>query len=101
VVIAMYGSVFRFRVKPGKDQEVMDLIKEFRANPPDGFVGAATYRLDEGDGAYMTAAAHTSKEAYLENGSRAEQAAWFARFRELLAEDVQWHDGEIVDGEVG
>jgi quinol monooxygenase YgiN len=99
--MAMYGSVFRFRVKPGKDQEVMDLINEFLANPPEGFVGAATYRLDAGDGAYMTAAAHTSKEAYLENGGRPEQAAWFARFRALLVDDVEWNDGEVVAGEVG
>ncbi len=97
----MYGSVFRWRVKPGMDAKVMQLIEEFRANPPEGFVGAATYKLDSGEGEYITAAAHNDKASYLENGQRPEQADWFAKFRECLAADVEWHDGEIVAGEVG
>jgi hypothetical protein len=97
----MYGSVFRWWVKPGMDQKVMQLIEEFRANPPAGYVGAATYKLDSGGGEYITAAAHTDKASYAENAQRPEQAEWFAKFRECLADDVAWNDGEIVAGKVG
>jgi hypothetical protein len=49
----------------------------------------------------MTAAAHASREAFVENGSRPELAAWVQRFRDLPADDVEWNDGEIVAGAVG
>lgn len=96
----MYGTVFRYRVKPGKDEELMTLFTEFRDNPPEGYVGSVTYRLDAGDGQYMTAAAHRDKQAYLDNAQSPQQSAWFQRFRELLVDDPDWNDGEILLGEV-
>jgi quinol monooxygenase YgiN len=95
----MYGTVFRFRVKPGKEAEFDKLTEGFLANPPDGFVTAWTYRLDAGNNEYIIAAAHTSKEAYLENAQRPAQAEWFQEFRALLEDDPQWNDGEIVHGQ--
>jgi hypothetical protein len=95
----MYGTVFRYRVKPGMEEKVSALITEFEANPPEGFVAAWTYRLDSGGGEYITAAAHTSKESYVENAGRPAQAAWFQSFRELLVDDPEWNDGEIVHGD--
>jgi len=94
----VYGTVFRYRVKPGMEQQHIELFKEFDANPPEGYVTSWTYRLDKGGNEYITAAAHTDKEAYLENAKRPEQGAFFERFRELLADDVEWNDGEIVVG---
>ena len=97
----MYGSVFRWRVKPGMDERVMQLIEEFRADPPEGFVGAATYKLNAGGGEYITAAAHRDKSSYQEHAGREAQAAWFAKFQDCLDGDVEWNDGEVVAGSVG
>jgi hypothetical protein len=94
----VYGTVFRYRVKPGMEQQHIDLFKEFDSNPPEGYVSSWTYRLDRGDNEYITAAAHTDKGAYLENAKRPAQGAFFERFRALLADDVEWNDGEIVVG---
>ncbi len=94
----MYGTVFRYRVKPGMEQQHVELFKDFDANPPEGYVASWTYRLDAGQNEYITAAAHTDREAYLENATRPEQGAFFERFRALLADDVEWNDGEIVVG---
>ncbi len=94
----MYGTVFRYRVKPGKEQEHIELFKQFDANPPEGYVASWTYRLDAGHNEYITAAAHTDRAAYLENATRPEQKVFFERFRALLADDVEWNDGEITVG---
>jgi hypothetical protein len=94
----MYGTVFRYRVKPGMEQQHIELFKNFDEHPPKGFVGAWTYRLDRGGNEYITAAAHTSKAAYAENAKRPEQGEFFQRFRDLLVDDVEWNDGEIVVG---
>jgi hypothetical protein len=80
------------------EQQHIEQFKAFDANPPEGYVASWTYRLDKGGNEYITAAAHTDKAAYLENAKRAEQGAFFERFRELLADDVEWNDGEIVVG---
>jgi hypothetical protein len=94
----MYGTVFRYRLKPGMEQQHIELFKEFDANPPEGYVASWTYRLDAGHNEYITAAAHTDREAYLANATRPAQGAFFERFRALLADDVEWNDGEIVVG---
>jgi len=44
----MYGTVFRYRVKSGMEQQHIELFKEFDANPPEGYVMSWTYRLDKG-----------------------------------------------------
>jgi antibiotic biosynthesis monooxygenase (ABM) superfamily enzyme len=92
----MYGTVFRYRVKPGMEERLPELLKEFDANPPAGFVAGWTYRLDGGSAEYITAVSFTDKDAYVKNADSPEQAAFFGRFRELLADDVEWNDGEIV-----
>lgn len=56
--------------------------------------------LDKGGTEFITATAHTDQDGYLENASRPEQAMCFQRFRELLADNVEWRDGEIVAGGV-
>ena len=97
----MYGTVFRYRVKPGMGGRLPELLKEFDASPPAGFVAGWTYRLDEGSDEYITAVSFTDKDAYVDNANSPEQAAFFERFRELLAEDVEWNDGEIVVVQTG
>jgi hypothetical protein len=92
----MYGTVFRYRLKSGMEQQHVDLLKEFDTNPPEGFVGGWTYRLDSGAGEFMTAVSFADKDAYLQNANGPEQAEFFRRFRELLSQDVEWNDGEIV-----
>ncbi len=97
----MYGTVFQYRLKPGKEAEFDRMTEEFMANPPEGFVGAWTYRLDAGNNEYITAAAHSSKAAYQENAQSAAQAKWFEGLRALMVDDPQWHDGEITHGKPG
>jgi hypothetical protein len=92
----MYGTVFRYRVKPGIGDRLPQLLKEFDANPPEGFVAGWTYQLDAGTDQYITAVSFSDKDAYVKNADSPEQAAFFERFRDLLAGDVEWNDGEIV-----
>jgi antibiotic biosynthesis monooxygenase (ABM) superfamily enzyme len=93
----MYGTVMRYRLKPGREEDHRRMLAEFRANPPGGFVRSTVYRLDADGDEYITAAAFTNKQAYVENADSPTQDAWFGKFRELLTDDVTWNDGEIVD----
>ena len=56
----MYGTVMRYRLKPGSETAALALSDELAADPPLGFVAAYTYRLDPsgdpGSAAEMAAA---------------------------------------------
>ena len=93
----MYGTVSRVRIKPGSEEALLAVTRDFSANAPPGFVSAFMYRLDSGGDEYITAAAFSDKAAYERNSNEPAQQAWFARLRELMVDDPQWHDGEIID----
>ncbi|MHB8488828.1 MAG: antibiotic biosynthesis monooxygenase family protein [Candidatus Dormibacteria bacterium] len=92
----MYGTVTRYHLKPGGEEESVALARELEQNPPPGYVGGYTFRLDSGGGEYITAAVWSDKETYRANADDERQRQWFARVRELMAGDPQWNDGEAI-----
>lgn len=92
----MYGTVTRFRAKPGSEAKVLELSKQLTDNPPEGFIAAYLYRLDSGSDEYITAAVYKDRETYRRNSDSPQQNAWFRSFRELLAGDPEWNDGEVI-----
>lgn len=93
----MYGTVSRFRIKPGSEDAVTALSRELVDNPPSGFVASYIYRLDSGNDEYMTAAMWTDRETYQRSSSDERQQQWFARVRELMVGEPQWNDGEVIE----
>ena len=47
---------------------------------------------------YITPAVYTDRETYTKNSNDERQQRWFQCFRELLAEDPSWNDGEVIEG---
>ena len=91
----MYGTVALMRLKPGAEAKLREHLKVYeQANIP-GFQFSYLYRLDEGQNAYIMVAGFQSKDAYAANASSPEQHARYLEYRELLADEPQWHDGEI------
>jgi quinol monooxygenase YgiN len=93
----MYGTVARFRLKPGVEEtQLMELSRELEGRPIPGFVAEYTYRMDSDPHEYYFAVVFESKEAYFANANTPEQDAFYRKFRELLVDDPEWHDGEVV-----
>ena len=92
----MYGSVSRWRVKDGQQQELEQLFTEMMNDIPPGSQGVTVYRSDADPQEYWIAGRWDSKEIYRANANRPETDANFRRFRALLESDPEWHDGEIV-----
>jgi quinol monooxygenase YgiN len=91
----MYGTIARFRAKPGMEQQLMDLAQE-QAKEIAGWVANYVYRMDADPNEYYLAVMFESKEAYVANAASPEQAARYGKLRELMENDPEWHDGEIV-----
>jgi quinol monooxygenase YgiN len=93
----MYGTIAKMKLKPGMEQA----FKEFgeRASTPGatpGLVFDYVFKLDSGNNEYFLVAGFTDKEAYTKNANSPEQHKRYEEYRALLAEDPEWHDGEIV-----
>jgi quinol monooxygenase YgiN len=92
----MYGSVARWRVKAGKQQELEQLSEEMMREPRPGSRAVFVYRMDNDPQEYWVAGVFDSKDAYTTNSNTPEQDARFQRLRSLMDADPEWHDGEII-----
>lgn len=92
----MYGTVVRWVVKEGKEQELEQLAEELMRARPAGGRSVFVYRADANPREYWVASCWDSKEAYTSNSSTPEQDTRFRRLRELMDADPEWHDGEII-----
>jgi quinol monooxygenase YgiN len=92
----VYGTVARYRIKPGSEDQIVALARDMDQDAPPGYVGGYTFRLDSGNDEYVTAAVWSDKETYSKNAADERQQRWFARVRELMAGDPEWNDGEVI-----
>jgi hypothetical protein len=96
----MYGTVARIKVKPGKEDSLMEDMKVYDAVKIDGHVATAVYKADEGDGVYWMAVIFENQEKYRANADSPEQNERYEKMMEALAAAPEWHDGEVVSRNV-
>ncbi len=98
----MYGTIGRFRIKPGMEGQFRQLIegqaRPFEARQVPGFVVSYGYRMDADPNEYYLAVVFESREAYWANAQSAEQDARYRQWLPLLESEPEWHDGEITGG---
>ena len=92
----MYGTIARLRVKPGAEAMFVGVWRALEAFRPAGHVATYVYRMDANANEYYLAVIFTSKEAYQANADSPEMEARFQEIMATLAEEPEWHDGEIV-----
>ncbi|HZU75409.1 MAG TPA: antibiotic biosynthesis monooxygenase [Dehalococcoidia bacterium] len=92
----MYGTVSRYRLKPGTEAQALALANELDTNPSPGYVGAYMFRLDAGNDEYISVGVWSDRDMYRKSAEDERQQQWFARFRELMAGDPEWNDGEVI-----
>jgi heme-degrading monooxygenase HmoA len=96
----MYGTIGRYRVKPGMEAQFRQLFEEqergFEGGQIPGLAAVYAYRMDADPNDYYIAAVFASKEAYWANAQSLEQDARHRQRLPLLEGEPEWHDGEIV-----
>jgi quinol monooxygenase YgiN len=90
----MYGTVARFRLKPGALAAMQTFFAALPAPP--GQVLRIVYQTDEDPNVYLAVILFESHAAYVDNAARPEQQAAFARFADLLESEPEWADGTVV-----
>jgi quinol monooxygenase YgiN len=101
-----YGTIFRMRIKPGAEQQVLSLMEEWeRDRKPKirGALGSYLFRPDKRSNELIGVAVFRDQDTYRANGNDPEQDAWYRRLRQQLEADPEWEDGVYLGGfaEVG
>lgn len=93
----MYGTVARFRVQPGKMEELRELMTSTYGEVEiPGHVFAHAYQADNSTDELWLAVGFTDEAAYRANAADPAQNTRHMAVRSLLAADPEWYDGKIV-----
>lgn len=93
----MYGTAFTMKPKPGQEEEIANVFKEWEQQKKPNVKGVKAgylYKFDQGG--MMGVAIFETKEDYLANANDPQQDQWFQKLRNLLEEDPKWNDGEVL-----
>jgi len=93
----MYGTVAKMKANPGSGSLLAEMASQMDKDPPPGMVGYLVYQMDADPNEYMMAVVFQDKQSYVANAESPEQHTRYEGYRALLAEEPQWHDGEVVE----
>jgi quinol monooxygenase YgiN len=92
----MYGTIARFRLKPGMENTLMEQLRAFEGLKVPGFIMACLYRMDSDPHEYYMAVLFQDRATYISNAESPGQDARYRKMRALMESDPEWHDGEVV-----
>lgn len=92
----MYGTIFTLKIKPGHQEQLLDVFKELSDSPkPAGGVAWFVMKPDDKED-WIGVAVFDSKESHVKNSSRPEQHQMFLKMMEHLESEPEWTDGTYV-----
>ncbi|MBN2118948.1 MAG: antibiotic biosynthesis monooxygenase [Anaerolineales bacterium] len=92
----MYGTIARFRIKPGVKDEFIKAMDGFGEAVILGWVADYYFQMENDSDEFYLAAIFKNKETYQRNADSPEQHERYLVFRSFLMDDPEWHDGFIV-----
>lgn len=95
----MYGTIARVRIDPAKIEDLKALAQRMGTAP--GQLGRLVYQMDSDPGELFLVALFESRQAYWDNAQSEEQAARYAEMSAFFTAPPEWHDGVIIDAQIG
>lgn len=92
----MYGTIARFRLKPGVKDEFVETMDRMGDALIPGWLADYYYQMDSDPDEFTLVAIFRDRETYLANADSPEQHERYLIFRSFLVDDPEWHDGDIV-----
>jgi quinol monooxygenase YgiN len=90
----MYGTVARMVVKPENREAMRAVFAEDEGRDVKGFVGSYVLMENDSDNVWLLAV-FEDRAAYDANADDPKMHETYVKYRALLEEDPEWHDGEI------
>jgi quinol monooxygenase YgiN len=92
----MYGTIARFRIKPGVKDEFVKTMDSFGSDIIAGWVADYYFQTENDPDEFYLVAIFKDKETYVANADSSEQHERYLVFRSFLVDDPEWHDGFIL-----
>ena len=92
----MYGTIARFRIKPGVKNDFIQAMDGLGDAIIPGWVTDYYFQMDGDSDEFYLVAVFKDKETYQANADSAAQHERYLLFRSFLVDDPEWHDGIIV-----
>jgi quinol monooxygenase YgiN len=91
-----FGTIAKYRVKPGHDKELTADMERFEATPPQGWRYHTVFRSTEDPNEIWLSVVFDSEEAYKRNANSPEMDAEYRRLLQHLDAEPEWHDGHVI-----
>lgn len=92
----MYGTIAKYRVKPGRDEEFLADLKRFEDSPPPGWVYHTIFRSVDNQNELWMSVVFESEDTYKQNADSPEMDREYRRLLEHLESEPEWHDGHVI-----
>ncbi len=92
----MFGTVARYRVKPGHEQQLLDQMRSFEADPPEGWVYHTIFRSTNDPNDIWISVVFENEDLYRTNADSPEMDREYRKMLEHLESDPEWHDGHVI-----
>ena len=92
----MYGTIARFRIKPGTKDEFVKAMDSFGEARIPGWKADYYFQMDKDSDEFYLVAIFGDKQSYDANAHSPEQHQRYLKFRSFLVADPEWNDGHIV-----
>lgn len=91
-----YGTVARYRVKPGHEDGFLRQMKSFEASPPPGWIYTTVFRGASDPTEIWMSVVFESEELYRRNADSPEMNREYEAMLEHLQSEPDWHDGHVI-----
>ena len=91
-----YGTVARYRVKPGHEDKFLEQMKAFEASPPHGWIYTTLFRSTTNPNDIWMSVVFESQELYKKNADSPEMDRQYRSMLEHLQAEPEWHDGQVI-----
>jgi quinol monooxygenase YgiN len=92
----MFGTIARYRVKPGHGEPFMNEMKSFEGDPPAGWVYHTVFQSAKDPNEIWMSVVFEDEESYRKNAGSPDMDRDYRKMLEHLQEEPEWHDGDVI-----
>ena len=92
----MFGTVAKYRLKSGHEQQFIKDMQDFESDAPAGWVYHTVFRSTADPNEIWLSVVFESEEAYRKNADSPEMDREYQKMLEHLQGEPEWHDGHVI-----
>jgi quinol monooxygenase YgiN len=92
----MFGTVAKYRLKPGHEEQFVSEMAAFEGEPPAGWRYHTVFRSTTDPNEVWLSVVFESEEAYRKNADSPDMDREYKRMLGHLQGEPEWHDGYVI-----